>query len=77
MAPGIVRTALVDDILSQPDDPRYEAHRRIRAAAAEDAIMEPDEAAARYLEKASEARSHPSGVFLDVRKMGSVAGSSS
>ena len=69
MAPGIVHTALIDSILDQPDDPRYEAHRRIKAASAEGRIMTTDQAAELLLEKAGEARQHPTGSFLDVRKM--------
>lgn len=70
LAPGIVETAMIHTILAQPDDARFGATTRVKAAGQEGRIMTPDEAAQRLLDSVDALRGrYDSGAYVDVRDM--------
>jgi NAD(P)-dependent dehydrogenase (short-subunit alcohol dehydrogenase family) len=68
LAPGVVETAMIRYILARPEDPRYGANGRIRKAAAEGRILDPETAAANILARVTELRRHSSGTYVDIRE---------
>jgi NAD(P)-dependent dehydrogenase (short-subunit alcohol dehydrogenase family) len=69
LAPGVVRTDMVERILDTPESPRWPAVSRIQAAARESGLLEPREAALLFLDTVPGLLSRESGAFADVRKM--------
>lgn len=69
LAPGIVLTDMVQEVLDTRDNPRWPAVARIRQARDESQIREPAEAARIFLDAVPRLLSTESGSFSDVRKM--------
>ncbi|MFC1609812.1 SDR family NAD(P)-dependent oxidoreductase [Myxococcota bacterium] len=69
LAPGIVDTNMIRDILAQPEEPRHPANARIREAQKEGRVVSPDVAAANLLARIPDLLEQPSGAYLDIRQM--------
>jgi NAD(P)-dependent dehydrogenase (short-subunit alcohol dehydrogenase family) len=69
LAPGVIETAMIRHILSRPEDPRHDANRRIRAAAAEGRILSPAAAARNLLARVADLLRGPSGSYVDIREL--------
>ncbi len=69
VAPGIIDTGMTREVASRTDDPRHPANARVRAALEEGRAMSPADGAARLLACLPALLDHPSGAYVDVRKM--------
>lgn len=69
LAPGVIRTDMIERTLAVPDNPRWPAVARIRSAAGTDRMQTPEAAAARVIGGLPELRKTPSGAFVDVREL--------
>ncbi|ADV47198.1 SDR family NAD(P)-dependent oxidoreductase [Nitratifractor salsuginis] len=65
IAPGVVLTPMLEKILHREDEKEFPSIRRIK----DGPILRPETAAERFLTACEAALRHPSGTFLDVRKM--------
>lgn len=69
LAPGIVDTPMIRYILDQPENPRYAANGRIRAAQRESRVLPPETAAAMVHRRVPELLERQSGAYVDIRQM--------
>jgi NAD(P)-dependent dehydrogenase (short-subunit alcohol dehydrogenase family) len=69
LAPGIIHTDMLQEVLDGPSDPRYPAQARIRQAKAESRVMTQTEAAEKVMNGIPKLLREPSGSFLDIRQM--------
>jgi len=69
LAPGMIQTDMMQEVLDGPQDSRYPAQARIRQAQTESQIMSPQEAARKFFLKLPKLLDEPSGAFADVRRM--------
>jgi NAD(P)-dependent dehydrogenase (short-subunit alcohol dehydrogenase family) len=69
LAPGIVDTPMIRYILEQPEDPRFAANGRIRAAQRESRVLPPETAAATVQRRVPELLERQSGSYVDIRQM--------
>ena len=65
IAPGIVMTPMLRRILESTDASEFPSVQRLR----DGTILPPEQAAQRFLHACEAALGHPSGTFLDVRKL--------
>ena len=66
LAPGIVDTAMQDQISEMPPDPRFGSLEMLRAAKGSPMMPTPAQAAPRIIEAIAKATKYPSGSFLDL-----------
>ena len=69
LAPGIVKTNMIYQILAHPENPRYPANGRIRRALAESRFLSPAAAAVLIQQRIPDLLQHPSGKYVDIRQM--------
>ena len=69
LAPGIIDTAMMDQLCDETDATRFPALERLQSARGTDAMPEPEEAAERILSVLDELRRRPSGSFVDIREI--------
>lgn len=69
LAPGLVDTAMQRAIRELPASGEFKAFERLKGAAGTAAMSLPDTAAARLLAVFPRLREHPSGSYLDLRKL--------
>jgi NAD(P)-dependent dehydrogenase (short-subunit alcohol dehydrogenase family) len=69
LAPGIVDTAMQDQISALPEDPRLTSFEYLREAKGTSLMPKPTEAAERLLAGMEKARKEPSGSFLDINAL--------
>jgi NAD(P)-dependent dehydrogenase (short-subunit alcohol dehydrogenase family) len=74
LAPGIVDTAMQDQISGLPEDPRYGDFEYLREAKGTPLMPKPEEAAERLLKGMNEALKEPSGSFLDIHSLLKASG---
>jgi benzil reductase ((S)-benzoin forming) len=66
LAPGIIDTAMQDQIAALPDDKKFASFDRLKQAKGTELMPPPDEAAARLVKAIENAPHHPSGEFLSI-----------
>ena len=69
LAPGIVDTAMQEQISHVPDDPRFSSLEMLRNARGTALMPPPEEAAGRLMEGIAKAPKFPSGSFLDINSL--------
>jgi benzil reductase ((S)-benzoin forming) len=69
LAPGIVDTAMQDQVAELPQDGRFPSLETLRMAKGSPMMPKPDEVAPRLIEAMEKARKYPSGSFLDLNSM--------
>jgi NAD(P)-dependent dehydrogenase (short-subunit alcohol dehydrogenase family) len=69
VAPGIIDTAMMDDLCEQGDPGRFPALDRLRRARGTDAMPGPREAANRLIAVLPRLKDWPSGSFVDIREI--------
>lgn len=69
LAPGIIDTAMMDQLCDETDATRFPALERLQSARGTDAMPEPEEAATRILSMLEELRARPCGSFIDIREI--------
>jgi NAD(P)-dependent dehydrogenase (short-subunit alcohol dehydrogenase family) len=69
LAPGIIDTAMMDELCGRADAARFPALRRLHEARGTEAMPGPDEAAARVISVLERLRDWPSGSFVDIREI--------
>jgi len=74
LAPGIVDTAMQDELASLPPDPRFPSFQRLKEVKGTPFMPKPGEAAERLINAIESAMSHSSGSFLDMRELTKAKG---
>ena len=69
IAPGLIDSAMMDYLCEVPDPARFTALGRLRAARGTEDMPAPDEAAERVLGSLPRLLAHPSGSFVDIRRL--------
>ena len=69
LAPGMVDTAMQDQVSEIPKDGRFPSLEMLRMAKGSPMMPKPDEVAPRLIEAMSKARKYPSGSFLDLNSL--------
>lgn len=69
LAPGLVDTAMQDYLCEQADATRFESLRRLQAARGTGAMPAPEQAAEQIASVIPRLAGHPSGAFVDIRKL--------
>jgi len=69
VAPGLVRTEMLESIRRLPLNERIPANARIRSAYAEGRVLEPEEVARKFWDSMHEVRNKPSGSYMDLRNI--------
>jgi NAD(P)-dependent dehydrogenase (short-subunit alcohol dehydrogenase family) len=69
-APGLVDTAMQDQLCGMEPDPKFASLATLKAARGTERMPKPDEAARRLIARLDDLRTgHESGSFVDIRKM--------
>ncbi|MGM0517332.1 MAG: SDR family NAD(P)-dependent oxidoreductase [Pseudomonadota bacterium] len=69
VAPGLIDTRIIDELLEEGDAERFPALERIRAARGTEALLTPERAADRLLEALPALTDYESGSFVDLRQI--------
>ena len=69
LAPGIIDTAMQDQISALPPDPRFDSLEMLRQAKGTPLMPAPERAAGRLIEGIRGAKNYPSGAFLDINAL--------
>jgi NAD(P)-dependent dehydrogenase (short-subunit alcohol dehydrogenase family) len=69
LAPGLVRSQMLDYVCSLPDDQRYPAIGRIRSAMGTDRMQSPAQAAERIIAALPKLLEYPTGSYVDIREI--------
>jgi NAD(P)-dependent dehydrogenase (short-subunit alcohol dehydrogenase family) len=69
LAPGLVRTRMTTYVHEQPENERFPALNRVKAAYGSDKMVEPEEGARRLIDALPALRERQSGAFVDIRDL--------
>ncbi len=69
LAPGLIKTQMLDYVCSLDDDERYPAVGRIRSAVGTDRMQTPSQAAERLLAVFPRLLEYPTGSYVDIREV--------
>ena len=69
LAPGIVDTAMQEQVAGMPHDARFPSLEALRMARGSPMMPKPDDAAPRLIEGIAKATKFPSGSFLDINSI--------
>ena len=69
LAPGIVYTNMIEQVVAQPENSRHPAGSRVRQALAEGRVLSPDAAAVLLQKRIPELLQRPTGAYVGIRNM--------